>query len=589
MKNPPPPAGEDPHSGTEIPTTFFAHGAASESGAPFQERFTQSLCPVCLRTLPARLEQEGDAVLLRRICPEHGEYAETVWQGEPSLQAWQRRIPTPVEVRRETKHRYGCPRDCGRCPEHGQRACTVLFEITMRCNLRCPVCFAAAGFENPGAPAQEPFASLEELTEQLVWIREHAGPVVLQLSGGEPTLYPQLAELVRAGRALFPAVQLNTNGILLAERPELARELAEAGLSWVFLQCDGTNDAIHTALRGKPLLDKKLAAVDNCRAAGLSVVLVPTVARGVNDRDLGNLLRLALSRAPTVRGLHLQPMTASGRNTLPDSGPPLTLPETLRLLAEQSDGQILMEHATPPSCEHPRCSFHCRYTLSPAGRLAPLREAQFCRVALDDTVPAACCSAPEAKHVPQSPSPRTEVSAVPSVSRCRPAADTQDAAPPSGAADAPLRDKSAYSVDRAIDVILRCWQGPGKTAAPSEPVLGISVSDAAEAGHSVADSSASSSPRASLDAFDAFLAKARASTFSVTCMAFQDARTADLERLRQCCVHVFAPPDRLVPFCSYNLTALDGTPLHRDETRASAGGQKETPDKEEREKTGGPA
>lgn len=437
-------------------------------------RSARSVCPVCLRALPAVLRRKEDGVFLERACPEHGVFSACVWKGEPDFAVWSRgKEPAPPRWR-ERPAKLGCPHDCGRCPEHRQSACTVLFEITEQCNLHCPVCFARSGGHAPPPP-------LEELQEQLRWIREHAGEVVLQISGGEPTLHPELPELVRCARSLFPAVQLNTNGLLLAERPELARLLAGAGLSWVFLQFDGTRDDIFTALRGRPLLRQKLAAVEHCREAGLSVVLVPTVAAGVNDGDLGNLLRLALSLAPTVRGLHIQPMTASGRNTVAPRHPGPSLPETLCAICDQSGGLMRAEHAVPPGCEHERCSFHCRYRITPSGGLVPLRPSG------ED---GQCCAAPGNESGP----------------------------------------------GRAIDVILRSWGGEQSGAACC-----------AEPG----------------DAFDAFITEARTRTFSVTCMAFQDALTLDLDRLQSCCVHVFSPPDSLIPFCAYNLTALDGTPLHR--------------------------
>ena len=460
---------------------------------------TRSLCPICLTSLPAQLVREADQVFIRRVCPEHGSFSGMVWQGEPALESWHRPKKPSLSVLRQTGHRRGCPHDCGRCPEHGQHACTVLFEITDQCNLRCPVCFADAGTEVSSLTAR--FPSLQTLTGQLRWIREQAGEIVLQLSGGEPTLHPELPELVQEARALFPAVQLNTNGLLLAERPGLAPALAGAGLSWVFLQFDGTDDAIFTTLRGRPLLRQKLAAIGACKRAGLAVVLVPTVAAGVNDRDLGNLLRLAISLAPTVRGLHVQPMTGSGRNALADRVSPLTLPEVLQALCAQSGGLMLPEHATPPGCEHERCSFHCRYRLTPSGTLLPLRGE------------APCCVKPDT-----GPDSRAESGLGAGVeAEC------------DGGADATLA-----GARRAVDTIMRVWQPPQEERA--------------------------SGPG---DAFDAYIRQARDRTFSVTCMAFQDARTVDLERLKGCCVHVYAPPSRLVPFCAYNLTALDGTPLHR--------------------------
>lgn len=468
---------------------------------------TKSVCPVCLRVLPARLESGeesgGEVVRLARSCPEHGEFAEAIWRGEPAFADWKRpKKPVPPAFA-QTRRALGCPRDCGRCEEHRQQACTVLFEITRHCNLRCPVCFASSGTE-PGAKT---FTPLSALRERLHWIRSQTGEIVLQISGGEPTLHPDLPAVVQAARDLFPAVQLNTNGLLLAGRPELAGELAQAGLSWVFLQFDGCSDAVYRALRGRDLFEIKKRAVAACARAGLAVVLVPTLARGVNERELGAILDFALVNAPTVRGLHIQPMADFGRNRLAKAEA-LTLPEVLRLLAEQSGGRIRPEHATAPGCEHERCSFHCRYRLDGRGGLIPLRPAEN----------EGCCN------------------------------------PPSGTSA--TGGEAGDGMERAVKTIIRSWSAPEKTeAAASCAPPGPAGTPAPEAG-----------PEAEEDALSRFIREARQRAFSVTCMAFQDARALDLERLQSCCVHVFAPGKdrhRLVPFCAYNLTALDGTALHR--------------------------
>jgi uncharacterized radical SAM superfamily Fe-S cluster-containing enzyme len=305
---------------------------------------------------------------LSRVCPEHGPWAEVIWRGEPAFEKWRRPKAAAEGIKRQTSHDRGCPFDCGICPGHAQKSCAVLFEITGRCNLKCPVCFADVNEKK----AETAFTPLPALLEQLRWIRRQAGAVVLQLSGGEPTLYPDLPSLVREAAALFPAVQLNTNGLRLAEKPALAHDLAEAGLSWVFLQFDGVSDRVFEIMRGRPLLEKKKDVVAACREAGLSVVLTPTVAAGINDGELGELVRLAISWAPTVRGVHIQPMTSSGRNHLAGAAHRLTLPETLSRLQEQTNGLVKPEQASPPGCEHERCSFHLRYRLTEGGVLAPL-------------------------------------------------------------------------------------------------------------------------------------------------------------------------------------------------------------------------
>ncbi len=448
---------------------------------------TESLCPVCLAVLPAEIRRQGEEVLLARTCPEHGLFEEAIWRGTPDFESWRRPKSPARDVPRHVPAARGCPYDCGLCPEHGQHPCTILLEITGRCNLKCPVCFADAG----GGAGDIPLA---ELLEQLRWIRGQAGEVVLQVSGGEPTLHPGVVEVVAEAAKLYPGVQLNTNGIRLAEDPDLARRLSEAGLSWVFLQFDGVDDRAFEIIRGRKLLAVKMAAIAACGRAGLSVVLVPTVAAGVNDHQLGDLARLAASLGPTVRGVHYQPMTSAGRNPWPGAERRLTLPEVLTRLAGQTDGLVKPEEAFPPSCEHERCSFHLRYRRDAAGRLTPARGGG-----------GDCCR---------------KTTATPS---------------------AP--EETAASRSRSVDITLRSWQGPRPPIPMAAP--------------------ASAPPPKPADAFDQFLAQVRAETFSLTCMAFQDAWTMDLERLRGCCVHIFRPPDRFVPFCACNLTSADGRSLYR--------------------------
>lgn len=486
-------------------------------------RKTESLCPVCLRVLPAKMIERGDEVFLERTCPEHGLFSAVVWRGEPRLAEWSRFKNPGGADHVETQRNKGCPYDCGLCNEHRQHSCTVLFEITQACNLRCPVCFASSGEPAPGpdtnadaATAKAGFTPLPLLIEQLNWIHSRAPEVVLQISGGEPTLHPELPALARQAAQLFPAVQLNTNGLRLAESPELCLSLKEAGLSWVFLQFDGTTDYIYRAIRGQPLLELKRQAIANCRKAGLGVVLVPTLARGINDGNLGAILDFAIAHAPAVRGIHIQPMAVMGRNLSNDVAKErLTLPEVLNQLSLQSGGRISPAHATPPGCEHERCSFHCRYILGPNKELKPVRETVCCSSsAIRTPGEASCCVQPQQRKVPILS--ELHLGNI----------DMPDKKPDKGAG-------------KAISTLIRSWGAP-----------------APQTDESGAD-----------DSLSRFIRQARQHTFSVTCMAFQDAMTVDLDRLQGCCVHVFAPPSRLVPFCSYNLTALDGHGLHRGRQR----------------------
>lgn len=335
---------------------------------------TRSVCPECLRALPARLVRNGRDVRLEKTCPVHGPSGAMVWRGQPDLDSWRRgKTPTFPAAPYPGQNR-GCPWDCGLCASHSQRSCTVLVEITARCNLRCPVCFADAG-EPAGADPD-----LAGLGERLGRAFAQSGPVPAQLSGGEPTLREDLPDVIRlASRTGFSHVQLNTNGLRLARESGYAEKLRTSGLSWVFLQFDGTDDEVFLRLRGRPLLEEKLAAVHACGQAGLGVVLVPTVVPGVNDHDLGGLIRLAAGHAPAVRGVHFQPVSYFGRYPhAPDDRQRITLPDIMRGLEQQTGGQVRVEHLRPPGCEHERCSFHGNYLVQPDGALRSLGPSRSC-------------------------------------------------------------------------------------------------------------------------------------------------------------------------------------------------------------------
>jgi 7,8-dihydro-6-hydroxymethylpterin dimethyltransferase len=340
-------------------------------------RSTESLCPVCLRAVPANLLAEEDTVVLEGRCPDHGVWQTPVWYGPPSMDSWcgdtyLAEAGSDEAAGAESKD-SDCPGSCGLCPRHQQHTCTAVIEVTRRCDLNCPVCFAES---SPGAEGADP--SLDQLQEMFRGLFEAQGAANVQLSGGEPTMRDDLPEVIGAARSAgFTFVQLNTNGLRLAAEAGYAEELREAGLSSVFLQFDGITDATYLALRGRPLAARKLQALEQCAQTGLGVVLVPTVAPGVNDHEIGSLVRLATQWPKVVRGLHLQPVSYFGRYVNGDR-PRLTLPDALRLLESQTGGEVRVSDFAPSCCEHVRCSFRARYWVRDNGRLELVRSAKSC-------------------------------------------------------------------------------------------------------------------------------------------------------------------------------------------------------------------
>ncbi|HWQ07701.1 MAG TPA: radical SAM protein [Holophaga sp.] len=321
-------------------------------------RETFSVCPVCLARIPARRIQEGQEVFLEKTCPGHGVFRTILWRGHGDPEAWIGPEGDPLQ----DPH---CPDACGLCPDHRQKTCCVQLEVTRRCDLGCRHCLAGGG--------QDLEPSLAQLKEDLAALTE-PGKTLVQLTGGEPTLRDDLPELVAAAKAAgCRYVQLNSNGIRLGEDAGYARALAEAGLSFVFMQFDGTEEAIHEALRGRPLLALKQRAIAHCAAANVGVTLVPTLVPGVNTHNLGDLLRFGIRQAPAVRGIHFQPVTHLGRvPALPTDEARFTLDQLLHDLVRQSDGLLAVGNLVPSACDHPLCGFHGDFIVTPEGKLMPL-------------------------------------------------------------------------------------------------------------------------------------------------------------------------------------------------------------------------
>ena len=341
---------------------------------------TESVCPVCLRRIPAQRVMHGQDVYLEKSCPEHGHFQTILWRGRPDYRGWARPKIPAYPQNPFTAIREGCPFDCGLCPDHRQQTCTALLEVTQRCDLGCPFCFAGSG---PGAGPDPELALIESWYRRLL---EAGGPYNIQLSGGEPTMRDDLPQIVALGRSLgFEFIQINTNGLRLVRDKDYLRQLKEAGLSSIFLQFDGTTDEIYKQVRGAPLLAKKQAAIEHCALYDLGVILVPVLLPGVNTDHIGDIIRFALRYVPTVRGVHFQPVSYFGRYPHPPTDAHrITIPEVIRSLEVQSDGLLEQASFKPPGCENAFCSFHGNFVLMPDGSLLAWSQHQ-----------AGCCCQPE--------------------------------------------------------------------------------------------------------------------------------------------------------------------------------------------------
>jgi uncharacterized radical SAM superfamily Fe-S cluster-containing enzyme len=329
---------------------------------------TASVCSGCLQRVEAKILIKDERVFLEKWCPEHG--FERVLVSDDAAYYRQCREtwikPPELPLRFATDMTRGCPWDCGLCPDHMQHSCVTVLEITERCNLRCPVCYAASG------PEQGRHRSLGEIERMLDAVVTAEGePDVLQISGGEPTLHPDFFDILTAARKRpIRHLMVNTNGLRIAREPKFNARLAEMkrGLE-VYLQFDSLNDSVLRELRGADLARIHRDALERLNAHGISTTLVMTLKKGLNDGEIGEIIRFGLNQ-PCVRGVTFQPIEDAGRNEgFNPERHRLTVSEIRRKIAEQSD-LFTLEDVVPVPCNPDTLAM--AYALRARGETIPL-------------------------------------------------------------------------------------------------------------------------------------------------------------------------------------------------------------------------
>ena len=327
-----------------------------------------SICSTCYRRIEAKIVFEQDRVYMVKRCSRHG--------GERVLMAddveYYRRCrevfikPPEMPNHYNTPIRWGCPYDCGLCPDHEQHSCLTVLEITDNCNLRCPICYASSGPERPR------FRSLDQIERMLdAIVRNEGEPDVVQVSGGEPTIHPDFfAVLDLCRQRPIKHLMVNTNGVRIATDPAFAERLAEYRNGCeVYLQFDSLEREPLLALRGADLRSVRTRALERLNALNLSTTLVVTVKKGLNDGELGRIVEFALEQ-PCVRGVTIQPVQAAGRlEGFDPARDRLTLTEVRRKILEQT-AVFRPEDIIPVPC-HPD-SLAMAYALKLGGTVTPL-------------------------------------------------------------------------------------------------------------------------------------------------------------------------------------------------------------------------
>src|SRR4051812_33983012 len=329
---------------------------------------TNSVCSRCLRKVEAKVLIREERVYLQKWCPEHGREKVLIADDAEYWMMTRRFLkPGQMPLRFNTPIKYGCPYDCGLCPDHEQHSCLTLVEVTDGCNLTCPVCYSDS---SPKRMAEH--RSLEQVGFMLdCVVRNEGEPDVVQISGGEPTIHPQFWEILDAAkRRPIKHLMLNTNGVRIANEEGFARRLAEYQPGFeVYLQFDSLEERPLREVRGADLRDVRRRALERLNEADVSTTLVVTLRKGLNDHEVGPIIDYALKQ-PCVRGVTFQPIQVAGR--LDDYDPArdrLTLTEVRRRILEQTsvfgDADVI-----PVPC-HPDC-LAMAYALKLGDRVVPL-------------------------------------------------------------------------------------------------------------------------------------------------------------------------------------------------------------------------
>ncbi|KZX14586.1 tetraether lipid synthase Tes [Methanobrevibacter filiformis] len=319
---------------------------------------TKSLCPVCFESLEAEVYEEDGKIRIKKECPQHGKFDNTYWSNAEIYKKVNDFIPTikSVDNPQVTTHNEGCPNNCGICENHETSTVLGLIDVTNRCNLKCPVCFANAATSKR---LYEP--SFDEIRQMLKNLRdlEPTPTPAIQYAGGEPTVRKDIAELLKLARDEgFSHTQIATNGLRIARKESFAKELVDVGLNTVYLQFDGVTEEPYVYNRGKNILPQKLKAIENCRKVGLGIVLVPTIVKGINDDQIGDIIRFAIKNRDIVHGVNFQPVSFAGRTPADQvEEQRVTIPDFIELVTEQTNRAIVPDDFYPPSAVEPFSNF----------------------------------------------------------------------------------------------------------------------------------------------------------------------------------------------------------------------------------------
>ncbi len=346
---------------------------------------TNSVCSKCLTKVEAKIIFRDDCVYLVKHCPTHGHEEVLIADDIDYYKLSQQFIkPGDMPLRFNTPIKYGCPYDCGLCPDHEQHSCLTLIELTDRCNLSCPICYADSGVEEVSNISDRPrkHRTLEHIEMMLDAVVANEGePQIVQLSGGEPTIHPEFFEVMDLVKSKpIKHLMINTNGIRIAKERNFCDRLSQykPGIE-IYLQFDSFEKSTLEELRGVDLRKIREKAIAHLNEYNISTTLVVTLKKGLNDSEIGKIIEYALQQK-CVRGVTFQPIQVAGRlEQFDPKTDRYTLTEVRRAILQQSP-HFKPQDIIPVPC-HPD-SLAMAYALKLNGKVIPLTGA----VAPDDFV-----------------------------------------------------------------------------------------------------------------------------------------------------------------------------------------------------------
>jgi len=273
---------------------------------------TKSICPECQKKIDAELTVENGKIVITKLCDEHGVFKSTHWQS-PDIYDYAEAFDyfKYFEEPASSANPNGCPHVCATCGNHTSDTVIGVIDVTKKCDLKCAVCFSTF---SDHIVDYEP--TKNELVEILTYLsKRNPQPPAILFSGGEPLEREDIHEIIGTAHQLKFMTILATNGIHLAENPELAERLRRNGLNIVYLQFDSFADSFYEKIRGRKLLELKYRAVEVCRKLDMEIILVTTLMRGFNDGEVGKIVRFAAKNSDIIRGLIFQPIAFTGRAT----------------------------------------------------------------------------------------------------------------------------------------------------------------------------------------------------------------------------------------------------------------------------------